>query len=116
MNEPRYAAHERMILRGKSLSEGSPDHLTFSLYEQLGQHLIRAYPESGPLRSVSLRKLAESLNDILDHAELTHLRTIAERLPVRRIVQTSGAPAELSVPASPAPPVPDETDEGISGG
>ena len=94
--EPRYAAHERIFLRGKSIPEGSPDHVTFSLYEQLCQHLIRAYPEPGPLRSVALRKLAESLNDILDHAELTNLREAVEKLPIRQVVHTTSAPEELT--------------------
>lgn len=100
--EPRYAAHERIFLRGKSIPEGSPDHVTFSLYEQLCQHLIRAYPSPGPLRSVALRKLAESLNDILDHAELTHLREDAEKPPVRQVVHTSSAPEELTAAADDA--------------
>lgn len=74
MDEPRYAAHERIVLRGRSLDEGSPDHVTYSMYTQLVQHVIRSYPEGGPLRSVALRKVAESLNDILDHADLVRLR------------------------------------------
>ena len=94
--EPRYAAHERIFLRGKSIPEGSPDHVTFSLYEQLCQHLVRADTSPAPLRSVARRKLAESLTDILDHAELTHLREDVEKLPVRQVVHTSSAPEELT--------------------
>lgn len=113
MNEPRYAAHERIFLRGKSIPEGSPDEVTFSLYEQLTRHVIRAYPSNGPLRSIALRKLAESLNDILDHAELTHLREAVDHLPKRTVVQTSSPPAELTMAQQ---PVTDGAEEAISEG
>jgi hypothetical protein len=116
MDEPLYAVHERMFLRGKSLPEESPGHITFLLYEQLGQHIIRTYPESGPLRSIALRKLAESLNDVLDHAELTLLRKSPERPPARKIVRTSGAPEGLGTPASPADPAKDSPKKGIKEG
>lgn len=70
MADPKYAPHDRIRLRAARLEEGSTDHTTHALYTQLVQHIIRNYPEFGPLRSTALRKLAESLSDILDHAEL----------------------------------------------
>lgn len=95
MNDPLYAAHERMTLRGRSIPPGSADHITFTLYEQLGQHLIRTYPASGPLRSMALRRLSESLNDVLDHAGLVRLREASGRMsfPAEEVSPPQGAPA-----------------------
>lgn len=70
MQEPTYAPHERIRLRKQSVPARSPDAVTVSLYEQLIQHILGTYPDSGPLRSMALRKLTESANDILDHGAL----------------------------------------------
>jgi hypothetical protein len=69
--EPTYNAHDRMRLRQREVQSSPVDSRTASLYEGLREHILRVYPNNGALRSIALRKLAESLNDILDHAQLS---------------------------------------------
>lgn len=67
MNEPVYAAHDRIAARRASFPEGTWQRQTIELYAQLASHILQVYPDQGQLRSAALRKLGESLNDILDH-------------------------------------------------
>lgn len=64
---PLYATHDRVAVRHAGTVEGTWQRQTVDMYTQLMEHVLRVYPDSGPLRSTALRKLAESLNDVLDH-------------------------------------------------
>ncbi|MBD3004544.1 hypothetical protein [Streptomyces sp. 5-10] len=70
MHEPAYAVHDRIAIRRAAAPEGTRQRQTVDLYAHLLGHILQAYGESGPLRSMALRKLSESLNDILDHDQL----------------------------------------------
>lgn len=70
MTEPVYAVHDRVAVRRAQSPEGSKQRASADLYLGLVTHVLRHYPEPGPLRSMALRKLAESLNDLLDHEAL----------------------------------------------
>lgn len=39
------------------------------MYQDLIDHVMVTYPQRGRLRSLALRKLADSLTDVLGHAE-----------------------------------------------
>lgn len=70
MNEPVYAVHDRVAVRRAGTAEGSAQRQSADLYAHLVAHILQTYPDTGPLRSMALRKLAESLNDLLDHDQL----------------------------------------------
>lgn len=67
MNTPLYAVHDRIAARRMSTSDGTWQRQTVELYSQLAAHILQVYPDQGQLKSAALRKLGESLTDILDH-------------------------------------------------
>ena len=79
MNEPMYAVHDRVHLRRVQAMEGSKQRATADLYATLVGHVLHHYPEPGPLRSMALRKLADSLDYVLDHELL--VRSYRNREP-----------------------------------
>lgn len=70
MSDPMYVVHDRMAVRQAGTQGYTQQRQTADLYLNLRDHILQVYPDPGPLRSTSLRKLAESLNDVLDHDQL----------------------------------------------
>lgn len=102
MNEPAYAVHDRIAIRRASTAEGSMRRQTVDLYAHLLGHILQTYTDSGPLRSMALRKLSESLADVLDHDSLVQAyrqraqqQEQQQRQQQQRTVQSqwSGSPA-----------------------
>ena len=81
MYDPGYAVHHRMSIRQQE-SEVVPWKTTVDLYVELCEHILRCHPSPGPLRSMALRRLAESLNDVVDHAKLTQNPPVTEETRV----------------------------------
>lgn len=78
MTEQKYVVHDRIRLRQRSHEEGTRERETADRFAALVEHILEAYPDNGPLRSMALRRLSESLDDILDHGAL--MQAVRERI------------------------------------